>query len=109
MPGLCSSDGTTALIGCGIDFATDQPLSLEALADLVKKKLPDSIYRCKGIVYTAEYPARRVILQAVGRRTDVSLEDEWGDRGPYGDGLVLETAGGAERLEFRNGGLAQNQ
>ena len=61
-------------------FETDQPLSLEALADLVKKKLPGTIYRCKGIVYTAEYPDRRVILQAVGRRSDVSLEDEWGDR-----------------------------
>jgi G3E family GTPase len=63
-------------------FETDQPLSLEALADLVKKKLPGNIYRCKGIVYTAEYPDRRVILQAVSRRSDVSLEEEWGEQGP---------------------------
>ena len=49
---------------------------------MVKRKLPGNIYRCKGIVYTAEHPQRRVILQSVGRRSDISLETEWGDREP---------------------------
>ena len=49
---------------------------------MVKKKLPGNIYRCKGVVYTTEHPDRRVILQAVGRRSDISLEDEWDKRPP---------------------------
>ena len=63
-------------------FETDQPLSLSALTEMVKKRLPGNIYRCKGVVNTTEYPLQRVILQAVGRRADISLEDEWGDRPP---------------------------
>ncbi|NHZ71536.1 MAG: GTP-binding protein [Aquificales bacterium] len=63
-------------------FETERPLSLQALNDMIKKKLPGNIYRCKGIVYTAEQPERRVILQAVGRRADVSLEEAWGEREP---------------------------
>jgi G3E family GTPase len=63
-------------------FATKQPLSLGSLTEMVKKKLPGNIYRCKGIVHAAEYPSHRVVLQAVGRRSDISLEDEWGDRQP---------------------------
>lgn len=42
-----------------------------------------NIYRCKGVVYTAEHPDRRIILQAVGRRSDISLEDKWGNRTPH--------------------------
>ena len=63
-------------------FETDQPLSIAALTEMVKKRLPGNIYRCKGVVNTTEYPLQRVILQAVGRRSDISLEDEWGDRRP---------------------------
>ena len=58
-------------------FETDQPLSLAALTEMVKKSLPGNIYRCKGVVYAAETPERRAILQVVGRRSDVSLDEEW--------------------------------
>jgi G3E family GTPase len=61
-------------------FEAERPLSLDALTEMVKKKLPGNVYRCKGVVYTIEHPDRRVILQAVGRRSDISLEDEWGAR-----------------------------
>ncbi len=63
-------------------FESDRPLSLSALSEMVKKKLPGNIYRCKGVVYTVEHPDRRVIVQAVGRRSDITLEDTWGDRTP---------------------------
>jgi G3E family GTPase len=58
------------------------PLSLEALREMVKKKLPANIYRCKGVVYAADAPDRRAVLQVVGRRADVALDDEWGERSP---------------------------
>jgi G3E family GTPase len=63
-------------------YQTDQPMSLEALNEMVKKRLPGNIYRCKGVVYAAENPERRAVLQVVGRRADVALDDEWGERSP---------------------------
>jgi G3E family GTPase len=62
-------------------YETDQPLSLEALRDAASK-LPANIYRAKGVIYTADAPARRAVLQVVGRRVDISLADEWRDRPP---------------------------
>jgi len=64
-------------------FETDQPISLDALNEMVKKRLPGNIYRCKGVVYAAEEPTRRAVLQVVGRRSDVSLDEEWGDTKPH--------------------------
>ena len=63
-------------------FETDEPISLEALTEMVKKRLPGNIYRCKGVVYAAENPERRAILQVVGRRSDVALGEEWNGRAP---------------------------
>ena len=62
-------------------YETDRPLSLDKLREMAKK-LPGTIYRCKGVVYAAEAPDRRAILQVVGRRADAALEDEWGERTP---------------------------
>lgn len=63
-------------------YESDRPFSLEALEEMVQKKLPASIYRCKGIIYTAESPAKRLALQAVGRRTEIMELVDWGDRSP---------------------------
>jgi G3E family GTPase len=63
-------------------YQTDQPLSLEALNEMIKKRLPGNIYRCKGVVYTAENPERRAVLQVVGRRADVALGEAWGETTP---------------------------
>jgi len=63
-------------------YETDRPLSLEALTEMVKRKLPGNIYRCKGIVYAIEAPERRAIVQVVGRRSDVALEDAWDGQKP---------------------------
>jgi len=49
---------------------------------MVKRKLPGNIYRCKGIVYAIEAPERRAIVQVVGRRSDVALEDAWDGQKP---------------------------
>jgi len=48
-------------------YETDQPLALEALRETMRK-LPGSIYRAKGVVYTTDAPQRRAVLQVVGRR-----------------------------------------
>jgi G3E family GTPase len=62
-------------------YETDQPLSLEALREAASK-LPANIYRAKGVIHTADAPERRAVLQVVGRRVDISLENEWGGRPP---------------------------
>jgi G3E family GTPase len=56
-------------------------MSLEALRETARK-LPASIYRCKGVVHSSDAPDRRAVLQVVGKRVDISLQDEWGDRTP---------------------------
>ena len=60
-------------------YETDQPLSLEALRESASK-LPASVYRCKGVVHTVEEPDRRAILQVVGKRVDIAVEEEWNGR-----------------------------
>ena len=60
-------------------YETDRPLSLEALRE-VASKLPANIYRAKGVIYSSDEPARRAVLQVVGRRVDISLEEEWRGR-----------------------------
>ena len=62
-------------------FKTDRPLSLDALRSAASK-LPASIYRAKGVVYSSDAPDRRAVLQVVGKRVDISLQDEWGERPP---------------------------
>lgn len=60
-------------------FQTDVPLSLKDLRRAAAR-LPADVYRAKGVVYAAEAPERRAILQVVGKRVDISLADAWGTR-----------------------------
>ena len=60
-------------------YETDEPLSLEALRESASK-LPASVYRCKGVIHTAEEPDRRAILQVVGKRVDIAVEEDWNGR-----------------------------
>ena len=60
-------------------YETDEPLSLEALRDAASR-LPADVFRCKGVIHTSDQPGRRVVLQVVGKRVNISLEDGWGDR-----------------------------
>jgi G3E family GTPase len=64
-------------------FETGRPLSLERLREMVRRDLPASVYRCKGILYSVDTPEKRITLQIVGRRTEISELDEWGEREPH--------------------------
>lgn len=57
-------------------WQTDKPLSLRALRDGLET-LPNSIYRAKGVVYLDDMPENRVVLQIVGKRASLTLEDDW--------------------------------
>jgi len=78
-------------------YETHQPLALEALRETLRK-LPGTVYRAKGVVYTTEAPQRRAVLQVVGRRVDISLQDEWGHRTPRTQIVVIGAAGGVDAV-----------
>jgi len=73
-------------------YETDQPLALKVLRETMRK-LPGSVYRAKGVVHTTDAPERRAVLQVVGRRVDISLEGEWGDRAPRTQIVTIGAAG----------------
>lgn len=60
-------------------YESTEPVSLDALREAIAK-LPGTIYRVKGVLYTVEQPENRVVLQVVGRRVNVSTEGTWEGR-----------------------------
>ena len=81
-------------------YETDQPLSLEALRE-VASRLPVSIYRCKGVIHAAEAPERRAVLQVVGKRVDISLAEEWGERSPRTRVVAIGASGAIDGQGLR--------
>ncbi len=63
-------------------FETDDPISLRALREMIRRELPGTVYRCKGVVHSTESPSQRHILQVVGRRSDITGGEAWGDQTP---------------------------
>src|SRR5271170_1929611 len=76
-------------------FETAQPLALEALRDALRK-LPGTVYRAKGFVYSSDAPNRRAVLQVVGWRVDISFQEEWGERAPRTQIVAIGAAGGID-------------
>jgi G3E family GTPase len=64
-------------------FETEQPLNQARLQEMVRRELPASVYRCKGILHCVEHPEKRFTLQIVGRRTEIRELDAWGERTPH--------------------------
>ena len=69
--------------------------ALEALRETMRK-LPGTVYRAKGVVYNTDEPQRRAVLQVVGRRVDISLQEEWGERAPRTQIVVIGAANGID-------------
>jgi G3E family GTPase len=81
-------------------YESDKPMSLEALREMVQRELPVSVYRCKGIVFAADSPDTRLALQVVGRRTEISEIDEWGERAPRSQIIAIGTPDGFDSAEL---------
>jgi G3E family GTPase len=67
---------------------------------MVQRELPVSVYRCKGIVFSADSPDKRLALQMVGRRTEISELDEWGERTPRAQVVAIGSYIDAEDLKI---------
>jgi G3E family GTPase len=61
-------------------YRTAEPISLDALHRMVRRDLPESVYRCKGIIHAADSPNTRLALQVVGGRTQIVDLGDWGER-----------------------------
>ena len=81
-------------------YETDQPLALEAVREAASR-LPVNIYRCKGVIHSSDAPERRAVLQVVGKRVDISMQEGWGQRVPRTRIVAIGAAGSIEtrRLE----------
>lgn len=73
-------------------YETEHPLALEPLREALRK-LPGNIYRAKGVVYNSDNLERRAVLQVVGRRVDISIQEEWGQRAPRTQIVAIGAAG----------------
>ncbi len=82
-------------------YETDQPLALEALRETLRK-LPGTVYRAKGVIYTVDAPQMRAVLQVVGRRVDISIHDEWGHRAPRTQITAIGAAGSIDANLLEN-------
>lgn len=82
-------------------YESDRAFSLEALRQMVRRELPASVYRCKGIVFTSSSPDKRLALQIVGRRTEISELDEWGERRPRTQIVAIGESGGIDAQELQ--------
>lgn len=81
-------------------YTSTQPFGLKALREVVLN-LPVAIFRAKGLIYLADVPHRRAILQAVGPRVNVTLGEPWGDEPPQTRLVFLSTPGGLNEAELQ--------
>ena len=82
-------------------YETELPLSLDTLRAMASR-LPTDVYRCKGVVHSAEAPGRRAILQVVGKRVDLTLDAEWGGRTPRTCIVAIGRHGTVDREALRD-------
>jgi len=73
-------------------YRRERPFIEPALAGCIAD-LPGSVYRVKGFVHTSEHPHHRMLVQAVGMRSDIALFDEWGPDGPASSLVVIAGRG----------------
>ena len=78
-------------------YETDRPLALEVLRETLRK-LPGNVYRAKGVIYSSDAPQRRAVLQVVGRRVDISIQEEWGKRTPRTRIVAIGAAGSIDAI-----------
>ena len=82
-------------------YESDRPFSVEALREMVRRELPASVYRCKGIVFTADSPEKRYALQAVGRRVEIIELGGWGEHTPQSRLVAIGSSFDAQELSRR--------
>lgn len=73
-------------------WTSDRPLSLHKLRS-VFETLPETVYRAKGFVYLEELPDYRVILQMVGKRSNLRDAGRWAAETPRTEIVMIGMEG----------------
>ncbi|WP_294535854.1 GTP-binding protein [uncultured Rhodoblastus sp.] len=81
-------------------WTSDRRLSLQKLRS-VFERLPDQVYRAKGFVYLEELPEYRVILQMVGKRSNLRDAGKWGSETPRNELVMIGMEGGMDAEALR--------
>ena len=74
---------------------------MQRIRQTVRRDLPASIYRCKGIVFAADSPHKRIAPQIVGRHTEILELNEWGARTPRTQIVAIGTPIDAQELSVK--------
>lgn len=74
-------------------YESTEPLSLTALKEMVRRRLPGEVYRLKGFVQAADDPDHRYVIHTVGRRSEIRRHDLWGERAPHTKLVAIGAAG----------------
>lgn len=82
-------------------WTSNNPLSLNALRAMFET-LPSTIYRAKGVIYLADMPEAQAVLQMVGRRASLTLQEEWGEKTPHNEIVMISTHGGIDPENLRH-------
>ena len=77
-------------------WRSSQPVSFRALQRMVDR-LPETVYRAKGIFFLADAPGQKGILQVVGKRASLTLsQDGWEDAAPHSQLVVIGAEGAVD-------------
>jgi G3E family GTPase len=98
--GDCHHNHDHSLVFSTWNFVSEEPFELKALREIVKN-LPVNIYRAKGVLYLADSPTRRGILQMVGKRVRLVLTEPWGEEKPRNQVVVIGSHGSIDADELR--------
>ncbi len=83
------------------NWTNNHPLSLPRLRSALET-LPDTVYRCKGIVYLEEIPAYRYVLQMVGKRYHLIESDRWGAEFPQSEIVLIGGQNGIDAEDLQH-------
>jgi G3E family GTPase len=73
-------------------YTSARPLSLKVLRKALSD-LPEAIFRAKGLIFLAEAPTRRAVLQIVGMRVNLVLAEPWDATPPQTQLVFLSLPG----------------
>lgn len=62
-------------------YTQTAPIAFTALKDVLQT-LPQNILRAKGLIHLAEIPNQPLVFQLAGKRTNITLKEEWGATQP---------------------------
>jgi len=77
------------------DWTSTRPVSLPKLRSALET-LPDTVYRCKGIVYLEDLPVFRYVLQMVGKRYHLKETHRWGAEHPRSEIVMIGSRDGID-------------